>query len=346
MVRLLAVTLTLSSLLACTGSSTPKASTASSATAIEVPPKPTELVGKPLATVNGLKVGSTEFLKAGERQLPASGTAWSESEKRALLDKIIEDELLIQEALRRGIQHDPRVRRVLLKTLISEAVHASVSDSDFSEADRRAYFTEHREMFNIPAKAQVKRIFIAVSGDTTAELAQATLKDLKAKIEADPESFTSLAQEHSNGPHGRSGGDLGLLTREGRPGIPPLVVARAFELAEGAVSEPFEAAGGWNLVYVPFKRAGLERDYERMERAVLRQLKVEAYAERTAELLEKLKQSASIEIDEAAVAAFAPEAEPRGGLVVRNGRRERVAAPDEPTEQPIAEPLLEDTDLE
>ena len=56
--------------------------------------------------------------------------------------------------------------------------------------------------------------------------------------------------QHSQDNYRRRGGDLGHLSREGRPGIPDVVIEVAFSLEPGEISPVFSSAGGYNLILV------------------------------------------------------------------------------------------------
>ena len=39
------------------------------------------------------------------------------------------------------------------------------------------------------------------------------------------------------------------MTREGKPALPQEVVDRAFDLAEGELSQPFETENAWHIIW-------------------------------------------------------------------------------------------------
>src|SRR5690606_13323644 len=114
----------------------------------------------------------------------------------------------------------------------------------------RAYYDAHPDEFTVPEKREVLRILIRTDRDRSPEEARSLAVDLRERIVEDPTRFRALALEHSEDPYRRRGGNLGYLDREGKPGIDPAVVAKAFELEVEGVSEPFEAGGGYNVVFV------------------------------------------------------------------------------------------------
>ncbi|HMV66544.1 MAG TPA: peptidylprolyl isomerase, partial [Myxococcota bacterium] len=234
---------------------------------------PETMVGTHLATVNGAPVGSLAFDALAQRQTPADGKAFSADEKKSVLDQAIVDELLFQEAFHRGLYHDPKVRKILVNLLLRAEVYDNVHNEDFTEDQLKAFFESHKEEFVVPEKIQIKRIFLQIGPDMDQAAAEKLGADLAAKIKADPESFTELAQTHSKDPFARRGGDLGYLARDGKPGVPSDIVQRAFNMATGEVSAPFLAAGGINVIYVANRRERVERTYEQMRGSVLRRMK-------------------------------------------------------------------------
>src|SRR5688572_236516 len=74
-------------------------------------------IGEVLATVNGVQIGSKEFEQAAARKTPANGESLSIEEKKEVLDGLVEEKLLYAEALRKGLDKDPKVQKVMVNTL-------------------------------------------------------------------------------------------------------------------------------------------------------------------------------------------------------------------------------------
>ncbi len=273
------------------------------------PPAPTmpkaEVIGETLATVDGLPIGSKEFDGLAARR---GREAELDAEARAeIMDRLVEEKLLYQEALRQGIDKDPKIQKMMVNTLLKQDVYSTVKTSDITEEDLQAYFAEHIEDFVVPEKAQIKRLVIAPEGgenatDADKAAAKAKAAELRDKVLARKADFRKLAQEHSAGAYARRGGDLGFVTRDGKPGIPKEVVDIAFSLEKGGVSELFETPEGWNFVYVPNRRDRVERTFEQMRGSVLRKVKSDTYKSLYDQYVGKLRESSSVSIDEAKLA--------------------------------------------
>ena len=96
-------------MVACGSSSntTETPSTAGGSSSAPVQASPAD-VGDVLATVNGSAVGSNDFEQAAARSVPSNGQSLSLDEKKDVLEDLINDELLYQEALKRGFDRDPK----------------------------------------------------------------------------------------------------------------------------------------------------------------------------------------------------------------------------------------------
>jgi hypothetical protein len=302
MSRIFVTAALLAATLACSGGATEAPKKVENVKPKPAPP-PAEFVGTKLASVDGMPVGSRSFEILATRKTPADGKAFTLDEKKDVLGEAITDEVLFQAAFDRALYQDPKVRKIMVNLLLREEVYGTVTNDDFTEEEQRTFFEEHKEEFVVPEKIQVKRVFVA---ETEGRDSKARADEARTKIMADPEAFRDVAAEYSDGPFKRRGGDLGYVSRDGKPGLPPEVLGKAFELEVGVVSEPFMAGGGWNVLLVPNKRERLERTFEQMRGSVLRRLKNDRYDSLADDFIGKLKAERKVEIDESALGAYAP----------------------------------------
>lgn len=266
-------------------------------------------VGTPLAKVGEGVVGSKDFSRmASQRAL--SGMALDDKGRRDILDDLIDEEVVFQEGLRLGLYHDPKVRKALVNRVLQDQVYTQAQATEFPEAEMRAYFEAHKSEFVVPEKVQIKRIFLPVDADHAEAARIAEMNGYRAIIAKDPEQFKSLATQHSQDPYKRRGGDLGYVTREGKTGVDPAVVEKAFTLKPGELSEPFVAGGGVNLLLATNYRERVERTFEQMKGPVVRKMKNERYAELLESYVAKLRSGAAITVDDAALSAAEVDARP------------------------------------
>jgi peptidyl-prolyl cis-trans isomerase C len=330
MLRVGAVAVALSALVACTGGAAKPAATV---TVTQPSPMPAELLGQALATVNGLPVGSRAYDQVAGRTPPASGADYSPEEKRSLLSQAIDDELLFQDAFRRGLYHDPKLRRLIINQVIRAEVTDRVRTHEFPEDEVRAWYESHKADFVVPAKRHTLRLFLQIRPNRDEAAATAEITRLVRGVRDPSEDFRAVATQHSDGPYKRRGGDLGFVSSEGVAGIPPEVVAKAFAAEVGKITEPFVAGGGVNVLLVEEERPRLERTYEQMRGAVVRQLKDQLYEQLTADFLTQLREAAAIDIDEDALSAYAPAVTPKPGAPIPPPATEGLPATAEEAER-------------
>jgi hypothetical protein len=254
--------------------------------------------GEILAIIGGGGVTVDDFLARAVRTPGTAGGDLSPEARTEIMDALITEEALWQEAMELGLYRDAKVRKIMVNLLLREQIYAKVSASDFAPQQIQTYFDAHQDEFTVPEKIQVKRIFLRVGADRTLEQAMTLGGELRAELLLQPDRFKDLAAEHSDGPYKRRGGDLGYLSSDGKPGIEPEVVAKAFELDVGDISEPFEAANGVNIVAVASRREKVERTFEQMKGSVLRKLKNERYSELQDAYVESIKGKSTVGFDE------------------------------------------------
>jgi len=275
--------------------------------------RPAEQLGTPIGAVNGVKIGSADFQEFASRHPTGDGTL-TEDERAEIVDNVVTDELLFQEAFRQGMFRDPKVQKIMVSLLVRAEVHDKVNSSDFTMDERKAYYESHKDDFKLPEKRQVKRILILPNEDRTDAEASELAGEIREKIIANPAGFRDLALEFSDDPYKRRGGDLGFISAEGKPGVEPEVIELAFSMAVGDTSDVFRAGGGYQFVHVASQRDEMQRSFEQMSGSVLRRLKTERYETLTQEFIDGLKANAKITIDDSAVAAVEIEVSTRAPL--------------------------------
>ena len=260
---------------------------------------PSADAGETLATVNGLKVGSEDFKAAAARKVPADGKALSLDEKKDVLKRLVDEKLLYQAALKEGLDKDPKVQKVMVNTLLREAVHAKVKNSDFTDEVLQGYFDENRDDFVVPEKVQIKRILVKVTDERPDDKAKAEADRLHGKLAKDASQFKDLASNHSEGPYKRRGGDVGFVPADGKPGLDKAIVDEAFKLGVGEISDVFKTDEGYNIVLAANKRDKVERTFQQMKGSVLRKIKNEKLKSLYEGYVDDLREGASIATEDA-----------------------------------------------
>jgi len=257
-----------------------------------------KVTGTPLAWVNNQAITSSDFQFLADRTIPLGSDSLDAEQKRALVDQLIDDELLLQEAINQNIHRDPMVRRALISSLLKETVYREVAEASIDEAEAKAYFEAHQDEFIVPEKLQIRRILFRPEGDESMDDCHARALKVRGSIAKAPHTFREMARLHSKDVYAQRGGDLGYLSRDGKSGIPTEVIDTAFALEVGDMSTLFEADGGWNLVQVANRREAIERSYDQMKASVERQLRGIRQEQAVDGYLESLRKKAKLSVDE------------------------------------------------
>lgn len=257
--------------------------------------------GAPIARVGDRVITDLQFAAAASRT-PEAAAGGDLTARRAVLDKLISDEMLFQEAVTREVYKDPKIQKMMVSLLIREAVFDRIRLTEIPESDLEDYFETHRETFMVPEKVQVRRIFVRVGEERDLEEAKELMAGLRKQLRRSPAKFGELAENHSEDSYRRRGGDIGLVDRSGKAGVPPEVIDVAFSLGVGQLSEVFEAGGGLNLVLAVSRRDPIEREFAQMKGTVLRTMKNETFQQKTQEFVDEIRARYDVQIDEETLA--------------------------------------------
>ena len=227
-----------------------------------------------LATVNGtaITLSNLQALHAGMpaqyQQLPFAML------QNHLLDRAINDELLMQagEALKLDesaevLQRMELIRRRLVAEIyLDQYLKAAINDALITEAYDDYIATNAPE-----GKVSARHILVKSEAD-----AREVITALNGGAD-----FAELAKEHSIGPSGPKGGDLGTFGRAEM--VPPFAEA-AFSMSPGEFSSaPVQTRFGWHVILVENVIEGTHPDLEEirdtLESEVSRQLAAQHYDE-------------------------------------------------------------------
>lgn len=216
--------------------------------------------GKVLVKINGDKIteGDLSFLAEINPRLKAQID--NPAGQRKILDNLVEQDLFYQEALKQGINRDPKVKAKidLYRRII---VAQSLLDAETEKAAKKYYDDNQGEfqklkisdiMIKFATPEEIKK---AKKGDKLRS-EQEALKladEVKARLDKG-EDFAKVASEVSDDTSTKMrGGDLGLVSKADKRlearGMAP-VLEKAFELKVGESSGPIKTDKGYHIVTV------------------------------------------------------------------------------------------------
>lgn len=243
-----------------------------------------------LSSFNGQTITLGEFNQLWD-QIPENYKL--QLTKRNVLDQIISEKLLIQEAKNRSLEQDKDVleqikkttEQILVQSLIEKEIIGKVKVDD---QEALTYYEENKD--NFITKEQVYLYNILVE---TEEVAQDILEKLKAGGD-----FIELAKEKSTGPSAAQGGDLGYVSKgELIPEIENVI----FALEIGNISDIIKSEYGFHILKVTDKKPEVLKTFEEVKEEIVQTLLSTKQKEAFDNLLEEIKSQVTIEINEEAL---------------------------------------------
>jgi peptidyl-prolyl cis-trans isomerase C len=235
-----------------------------------------------VATVDGAEVHRSEVeavaasLPEQMRQMPMQMLY------DMLVDRVIDFRLLSNEAEERDIADDPAAQAALAQAraaVLRDVLVRRVIEEGTSEDKLRALYEEKKAEDGFAYEEVHTRHILLKEEDE----AKAVIEQLDGGAD-----FAEVAKEHSIGPSGPAGGDLGYITREQ---VVPAFGDAAFALAAGETSkEPVQTQFGWHVIGVVDRR-NVEPTFEETEP----QLRQDLARELVTNLVEELRAGAEIE---------------------------------------------------
>ena len=142
------------------------------------------------------------------------------------------------------------------------------------ESDIQGYYDQHLPEYQIPEKRGAKHILFMASPEDSAEVHEAQkLKAIEILEQANGgEDFSALAIEHSEGPSGPNGGDLGLFGRGQM--VKPFDDA-VFSLNQGEISEVVQTDFGYHIILLEEIQEPKIRSLEEVTEEIVSTLKME-----------------------------------------------------------------------
>ena len=289
------------------------------------------------ADVNGTAITNADF----ERQLAMfqkqvmQGQAGELPEalmqrlKNQVIQKMVGDELLYQEAVKKGLTIDDksvdnemiRIKRqfkdenqyqeqlkasghteenlrdqIHRQASISQLIKAEIVPTiDIKPEEVKQYYEGNMDKFRRPERVRAQHILMKTEeGDSEEKKAEAKKKlgDLHKRILAG-EDFSALAKEHSEGPSGARGGDLGFFTR-GR--MVKAFEDVAFKLAPNEVSGIVETQFGYHLIKVLEHQAESNPPYDEVQPKIKSMLFNQQIQKKLEPYVSTLREKAKVEI--------------------------------------------------
>lgn len=266
--------------------------------------------GEFVAKVNGTGISRNEFdwsFAAAEKQFASIGNqpgAGQVNVKKEVLDQLVDLELMIQDAKKRGVVADEiqvntgleafkkqfdeqntfssfleensiteeimksQLRKQLtIQTLQKELVAEFTAKITTSDSETKAFYDANVERFKQPEQVRASHILIKVdsAGDeAAAQKARGDIEAIQQQLK-DGGDFAELARANSGCPSSAQGGNLGFFGKGQM--VKPFEEA-AFSLKPGEISNIVETSFGYHLIRLEEKRDAGAVPFDEVEQRI------------------------------------------------------------------------------
>ncbi|HZX10192.1 MAG TPA: peptidylprolyl isomerase [Acidobacteriota bacterium] len=246
--------------------------------------------------------------------------------RKSLLDSMITDLLLLQEAEKQNIDVSGQIEKMLEdmkeqygfssieeirramgeqginfdswldfqeRELLKEGVIFYSFGKDIVVDDNEVinYYRQHQEEFKEQATFELKTIYLSDTGKIEQEI-QGKMNEINSKLKAG-DSFEDLAEKYSDGPYKETRGELGSFKK----GTLDKTLEQAVEKIEvGEVTPWIKTTNGWYLLKLVDKEEEHIKDFDEVRGEIERKIFEKKRKEKTAQYIEDLRERSYVEI--------------------------------------------------
>ncbi len=219
-----------------------------------------------VARVTNSVISSVEYERAVAALAADSRSVLSEADRQHVLDRLIDEELLVQHALDLELpRHDARVRADLVAAVI-QALVATASDTDPPDAELEAFYREHADYFARPGRARIAQIMVRSEPVRSQEQALTRAREAARRLRAG-EPFALVKSELGDAEVALLP-DTYLSPGKLREYLGPSAMRAALNLAPGEVSDPVVSGHGYTLVLSLGREPGVTPELAEIEAEV------------------------------------------------------------------------------
>ncbi|MBW2038999.1 MAG: peptidylprolyl isomerase [Deltaproteobacteria bacterium] len=248
--------------------------------------------GKELAKVNDREITLEEFNQEMEH-LPTylKPMMVSAEARKEFLQNLIDRELLLQEAKKRGLDRDKQILAKLERFkqgLVIEALLGELfkGKDEVSDEEVEAYYRENKEKFLVGERIRVRHILVKTLPEA---------KEIKRRL-SQGEDFIRLVKRYSISPSRDKGGDLGYIER-GKTGKE--FERAAFSLKRpGEISEIVKASFGYHVIRLEDRKKPHQRTFSEVKEEIKGLLQEKKREKILTAYLKELRKGSKIVVNE------------------------------------------------
>lgn len=246
------------------------------------------------ATANGKQITENEIVPLMIGVPGMNFNALTPAQKKQIIDRAIELQLMIDKAKSEGIMSDPLYKKELEMAKDGVALRAwqakKFRDMKVSDSDLKAFYNKNKNKFIEPPKIRAKHILVKSEKDAKAIINE--LKEFKGSAVLEPK-FTEIAREKSIEPIAKkTGGELGWFSAGQM--VKPFSTA-AFKLKKGEfTTTPVRTQFGYHIILKEDERGKRQATFEEAKPFIEGVVKQEKFKDLIKNEAESLRKKAKI----------------------------------------------------
>jgi hypothetical protein len=251
-----------------------------------------------VATVNGEPIRRVDYQRALAAFASDRRDGRLDAElRRAVLDRLIDEELLVQRGLElRLAARDPMVRRNLSAAVIALLVARAEDDAaDPDEAVLRAFYRDNRSLFRSPELVRVQQAFFGNRESGGSSAAAERAKAARARLDRG-ESFAAVMADADETTYELPNSLIPLDKL--REYVGPTATRAVAGLEPGQHTEPLAGISGHSILRLVALRPGSARSFESVRALVREEYRRNAGDARVRKVLADRREMAEIRVAE------------------------------------------------
>lgn len=245
----------------------------------------------------------------------------SVQKRKEYLAKLVQFEVMVLEAQRRGLDKDPEVveamRQAMVRKFLQTALPDDVDPKSLPEADLKAYYDANQAVFHKPDQVELSHMLIAD---------KAKAEQVRTEIEKGAQGNTAklvalwndyvvrVSEDKVTAPYL---GALGLVSKTPLPGasqaeidrqaaLPKALVDAAFALEPFSLGPVVQSEKGYHVLMVTSKSPAVEKSFADAKESIRSRIAKRERDLRRQQLLQDLRDKAKVQIDDDAVRLVPP----------------------------------------
>lgn len=247
------------------------------------------------ARVNGELIRSADYERtlaglAGDRR-----DGIDADQRRRVLDRLIDEELLVQRGMELGLaRHDRKVRADITAAVIASIV-AETEDVQPTPAQLQAFYDENRAFFTRSGRLRLRQVVVRPAADASADAARARATEASRRLRAG-EAFAAVRDalgdaEVSPLP------DALLPAEKLIDYLGPTALQAALALGPGEVSDPVRSGTGYHILQIIDRQADTTPRLAEIEPQVVAEFQRRAGDRALRAYLDDLRARANVAVD-------------------------------------------------